>query len=191
MKSQKPKPTVLELSPRNTIVFNAIVIGPTVQYAIRKLRELDKKLAPGEPIYVLLDTPGGSVIDGMNFINAANSLDRPVHTITIFAASMGFVFVQHLGTRYILPNGILMSHRGKVGVQGEINGELDELIRFFKEISRQIDEVCAERLGMKLEEYQKRIADEWWLYGSEALKHDAADEVVLIKCSAEMESCPF
>jgi ATP-dependent protease ClpP protease subunit len=166
-------------------------MGPSVAHVVETLRKLDKQLPAGEPIYLLLDTPGGSVVDGMNIVNTALSLDRPVHTITIFAASMGFVLVQHLGTRYILPNGVLMSHRGKVGANGEIGGELDELMRFFKEISRQIDQACAERLGMSLKAYQERIADEWWLYGSEAIKHDAADEIVVLKCSADMQNCPF
>jgi ATP-dependent protease ClpP protease subunit len=80
-----------------------------------KLRAADRKLPAGQPLYLILNTPGGSIFAGLELIENINSMSRRVDTITIFAASMGFQTVQQLkGIRYIVGNGTLMSHKGRV-----------------------------------------------------------------------------
>lgn len=186
--------TIIRLNEKNTV----LLMGPVDKYSVMlvnsELRKLNKSLPSKEPIYLILATPGGSVIDGMDIVNLAQSLDRPVHTITSFAASMGFVIAQHLNKRYILQNGILMSHRMKASAQGEVGGEMDEELAFAKAISREISKVCAERMSMELEAYEKRVSDEWWLYGQHAVENKAADEVVTVDCSEGLVSkgmCPI
>lgn len=186
---------VLSLNEENTVILNGPVSAESVKEVIRELRLKDKSLPGKEPIYLLLNTPGGSVFDGMDLVSAAESLNRPIHTVTIFAASMGFVIAQHLGTRYILQNGILMSHRMKTGMgAGEVGGELDEALAFAKAVSREINIVCAQRMSMEVEAYERRVSDEWWLYGQHAVNNKAADEVITISCSDGLiaaNKCPF
>jgi ATP-dependent Clp protease protease subunit len=113
------------LTENNHINFNEKV---TDEFVAKKQLELFTKnnlLYRHEPLYVVLDTPGGSVTAGLAFIDNIKSLGRPVHTITIFAASMGYQIVQELGIRYITPSGTLMSHRGAIsGISGQVPGEL-------------------------------------------------------------------
>ena len=185
----------LQLNKDNTIVLNDQVDRSSVKDVINQLREKDKILPGNEPIYLILNTPGGSVIDGMDIVSMAQSLKRPVHTVTVFAASMGFVIAQHLNIRYILQNGILMSHRMKTGMgAAEVGGELDEALSFAKAISRVINNICAQRLSMSVEAYEARIADEWWLYGQHAVDNKAADEIITVSCSEgliNVGKCPF
>lgn len=176
------------------MVLNGPVDAFMVKMVIKELREKDKNLKRNKPIYLILNTPGGSVIDGMDIVNLTHSFNRPVHTITLFAASMGFVIAQHLDTRYILQNGILMSHRMRTGAQGEVGGELDEALTFARAISREINKVCAERMSMEIDAYEKRVSDEWWLYGQHAVDNKAADEVITVRCDdklIEAGMCPF
>lgn len=186
---------VIYLNEENTIVLFEAVSAESVKEVNKNIRLLDNLLPKGEPLYLILNTPGGSVIDGMDIVNLAQSLSRPVHTITIFAASMGFVLAQHLNLRYILQNGILMSHRMKTAMsQAEVGGELDEALSFSHIINKTINNVCANRMSMNLEDYERRIADEWWLYGQNAVDKKAADEVITVSCTEKLVAlgkCPF
>jgi ATP-dependent protease ClpP protease subunit len=185
---------VIALTQENTVLLHGPVTFESSRGVLAEMRIKDKNMLKGEPMYLILNTPGGSVLDGMDIVSLAQSFDRPVHTITYFAASMGFVIAQHLGTRYILQNGILMSHRMKTGAQGEVGGELDEALAFARAISREINLVCAERMSMEVEDYEKRVSDEWWLYGQHAVNNKAADEVITVSCTdglIQEGKCPF
>src|SRR4051812_1505331 len=101
---QAHKGTTIVLTRKNTLVLNTQVNSESVGRIIKEARALDKqpKLTRNDaPIYLFLNTPGGEVETGIQMIDALNSLNRPIHTVTLFAASMGFQIVQGLGTRYI------------------------------------------------------------------------------------------
>jgi ATP-dependent protease ClpP protease subunit len=113
---------VINLTEANSINFNNQFSG---DFVAKKQIEAANKCYDneGSDIYVVLYTPGGSVQAGQLFFDTLNALPCNFHTITIFAASMGYQTVQNLKNRYILPSGILMSHRASLsGVRGEIGG---------------------------------------------------------------------
>ena len=99
---------VLTISDDNTIILNMPIFSDSASEVSKKLLEKDKKLKPGKPIYIVLDTPGGSVEEGLKIIEVAKSLPRPVHTISLFSASMGFVISQHLDSRFVIESSTLM-----------------------------------------------------------------------------------
>jgi ATP-dependent protease ClpP protease subunit len=176
----------IQLTKDNTIVFRGVVDGATVSKAQSDLLALHLALPKGKPIYLFLDTPGGSIESGMEFINFAKSLDREVKTITSFAASMGFVMAQQLGERLILPGGILMSHRATIGLEGQIPGEFNTRSNFFLKLVTREEETVASRLEMSHEEYAKLIHDEYWTFGQSAVDENAADKVVQVTCSEDL-----
>lgn len=90
------------LTEANSVIFNQEV---TSDYVSKKTLEVITKSTRSNVIFLVLDTPGGSVSAGLSFIDTIKSLNIKVHTITIFAASMGYQMVQELGTRYIMPSG--------------------------------------------------------------------------------------
>lgn len=148
--------------------------------AIQKLNASESK----EPIYLVLNTPGGSVFDGIDFIRFARTSRRPIHTVTLFAASMGFQIVEALpGTRYIVDSGVLMSHRASVGgIGGQYPGELNVRVDFLGEITRELDAGVAKRSGMSLKQYQELIHDEYYATPVKAIKDRFADEVAQVSC---------
>ena len=179
------------LTKDNSINFNNAF---TPQFVAKKQIEAMSKCNEneGSDIYIVLYTPGGSVNAGKLFYDTLHALPCEFHTITIFAASMGYQTVQNLGTRYILPSGILMSHRASIrGLSGEVNGELDQVLKLIKSNVRELDVTAAERVGITLEEYNKAIADELWMTGNQAVETNHADEVILVKCSREFKGSYF
>jgi ATP-dependent protease ClpP protease subunit len=175
------KTIVLEES--NTISLRDAVNWNSMSILQADLLKKSIKLGPDEPIYLVLDTPGGSVSAGNMFIETLKGIPNPVHTVVIFAASMGFQITQATEKRYILESGILMSHRATVGLQGQLNGELESRLVFYKTMVDTMEEKVAKRVGMDFLAYKDRIVNEWWEVGYNAVTSKVADEVVIVKCS--------
>lgn len=179
---------VLELKTANTVILRTAVDENSVSTAINQLLIKSSLLPPGEPIYLFIDSPGGSVTDGMLLIQAAKALDREVKTITNFAASMAFITVQNLGERIILPYGVLMSHRATGIVRGQQPGELDTRYLFWNIYLTNVDTDTAKRLGLSAKDLVNKHANEWWIVGTNAVHEKAADKVMLIRCGKDMSS---
>ena len=178
----------LNLSASNTVVYRSEVDALSVARAQRELLEKSRALGGGEPLYLVLDTPGGSIDAGNQLIDTAKSLGRPVHTITIFAASMGFYMVQRLGTRYVLPSGRLMAHRARVGgVGGQVPGEFITAASTILASVTKIEKQNALRLGISFADYTDLVRDEYWVDGEDAVRQNAADKLASIQCDKSLE----
>lgn len=154
--------------------------------------QLSKLEANDEPeIYLVLDSPGGSVFAGLSLINYLQAYKKPVHTITLFSASMGFQTVQgNTGKRLIVDTGVLMSHPMSGGEYGEFGKGLsiENRIKFLNEIIDTMDnKVVARSEGkLTLESYRKAYDNELWITGEQSVINGYADEVVQVGCSAEL-----
>lgn len=182
----------ITLTQDNSVVLNGEVTGRSVSKLIGEIKKLDAELKNGYPIYLFLNTPGGSIQAGLELFEFVKGVNRPIHTITLFAASMGFQTVQHLGTRYILEYGVLMSHKAYGGFEGEFGGEssqLDSQYGLWLRRLKIMDQKTVERTKGKktLKKYQAEYDNELWLNGDEAVKNGYADEVVNVKCSAGLQ----
>ncbi len=197
--SQKKEDSTVTLSSDNTIVLNSEVSGQSVGEVLSKAKELDNKglaakvgLKNKKPIYLFLSTPGGSIQAGLELIQGLQGLNRPINTITNFAASMGFQIVQGLGERLILKNGVLMSHRAAGGVEGEFGGtrpsQLDSRYNFWLQRLTEMDEQTVARTKGKqtLASYQKEYATEMWLTGTQSVNEGYADRVVSLRCDSSL-----
>jgi len=187
--------SVLAQSPRivltenNSIVFNEAVSDVYVAKKSFELMLKSSNLSPKSPLYLVLNTPGGSVSAGNNFIDIVKGLNRPVHTVTIFAASMGYQIVQELDNRYIIPSGVLMSHRGAVtGLSGQIPGELNERLKMIESVLDGMNERASKRIKQDKKAYQQSTANELWLVGQDAVNKKNADLVVLVTCDKSLLS---
>jgi ATP-dependent protease ClpP protease subunit len=177
------------LTENNSVAINQPITSEFIGKKTIEVIQKAAKLPPGADLYLILNTPGGEVFAGMLFVDTLNALHVKVHTITLFAASMGYQFAQHLGERYIISSGTLMSHRAAVGgVGGQINGELNSRVQFFTDISNLIDSVSAKRVGLSLADYQKAIVNELWVTGENAVKSGHADAVAQVSCDKALAS---
>jgi ATP-dependent Clp protease protease subunit len=177
---------VLTLTERNTLVLRNVVDTQSVATIQVAASKLSQNLSKNENIYLFLDTPGGEIDAGNQLIATLKGLPQRVNTVTNFAASMGFITAQSLGTRYILPQGVLMSHRASGGARGQIPGELNTRVNFFTEMLDAQDEEIATRVGMTKKAYQQMIVNEYWVYGKKAVASKMADEIILVRCNKSL-----
>jgi ATP-dependent Clp protease protease subunit len=197
--SEQDKRTEITLTADNTIVLNDEVTGETVAKVVEQARKLDNqfsfkaKFGKKEPIYLFLNTPGGSIQAGLELIEQLQALKRPVYPIVLFAASMGFQITQALGERYILNNGVLMSHRAFGGFEGEFGGQapsqIDSRYSLWMDRLNEMDAQTVKRTNGKqtLESYQKAYASELWRTGSKSVAEGYADKTAKVNCDSSLE----
>lgn len=172
------------LTEENSVAFNQPV---SIDYVSKKTLEVLLKSSKASPIYLVLNTPGGSVSAGLYFIDTIKALNIPVHTITLFAASMGYQMVQELGTRYITPSGTLMSHRGSVsGLSGQIPGELNSRVLHIGLVLDGMMDRASRRIGISKQEYSNIIVPEFWTFGENAVNLNHADKVADVVCELKL-----
>lgn len=184
----KTGPRVIILSERNTVSLNMPIDGASASDVQNGLMNASAKLRNKEPIYLVLNSPGGSISDGEKIIETAKGLSNPIHTISIFSASMSFIISQYLEDRLILESGVMMSHRAYAGgLEGQVPGNLVTRALSLLDNIRQIDFDVAKRAGMDVLAYEELIRDELWMRGIRAKDYQFADEVVTIRCDKTLQ----
>jgi ATP-dependent Clp protease protease subunit len=199
--SSESKPKTVVLTKSNTMILNSEIDGESTAKVISKARELDGDLSSitgkltlqsGKPLYLFLNTPGGSIQSGLELIEALKGIGRPIHTITLFAASMGFQIAENLDDRLIIKNGVLMSHRAYGQFEGSFGGEspsqIDNRYALWKDRMDELDTqtVLKSKGKQTMESYQKQYSHEMWLTGTKSVAQGYADRVVQVKCDKSL-----
>ena len=172
------------LTSENTVsLFGPVDRGSIgeVMHELNRLSQVGKK---EDPIILVLYTPGGSVMAGLELMNYMNTLRRPVHAVAIFAASMGFHILQSSQIRYVTKYATVMSHRASGGFEGDIPQQVSSRLGHIIQLVGKMDEQVISRTKGKYtrESYAELIRDEYWVVGSNAIKDGFADEEVTLKC---------
>lgn len=190
--SSGKNPNRILLTKDNTVSLNGEINPDSVANTILALQKLDSKSKSDKPIYLFIYSPGGDIQSGLELIEAAKGLNRPVDTIVLFAASMAFQITENLGTRNIFKNGVLMSHRAAGGFEGYFGGEqpsqLDSRYSFWLQRLKELDEQTVARTNGKqtLQSYQKQYANETWMTGEQAVEGGYADNIVNVHCDSSL-----
>jgi ATP-dependent protease ClpP protease subunit len=178
---------VIKLGTTNTVVMRGEIDDKMAQNtALELLRLSTLRGLNNYPIYLVIDSGGGSIDAGEAFIEVVKTIPN-VHTVTIFAASMASAIVEALpGERLMLDSGVFMFHRARGGVQGQFEtGELEARLEFYKRFVRRMEARNAKRMGMSLKYYKSQVKDELWMTSGDSVGI-AADKVVSLQCSQSL-----
>ncbi len=156
-------------------------VGP--QSVARALDELGiwARRDPGEPIKLIFNSPGGSVLDGLALFDYLRELQTQGHQITTvgmgMAASMGGVLLQAGTTRILGRNAYMLIHEVSSIGYGRISEMEDEVV-FAKRLQERLLDILAERSTMTKAAIRNRWKrKDWWLDASQALDAGFVDEV--------------
>lgn len=135
---------------------------------------------PDKDIQLYINSPGGSVYDGLAIYDTIQFIKPDVQTIGIgLQASMG-AFLLSSGTkgkRYLLPNSRVMIHQPSSGTQGKVTDQeisLREVMRIKDDLSR----MMAANTGQKLDKVKADMERDYWMSADEAVKYGIVDEVI-------------
>lgn len=178
-------PDQVLLTETNHVLLRGEVSDGSITDLIAKLSGLlEKRARRSYPIYIVLDTPGGSVPAGYRLYEFLKGYTN-VHTITITSYSMGAVLVELIsGQRLMLETGNIMFHR--MAVSNARPTHLDEMeagLRFFRELENFAMDKVAERTGIPVSDLEKEFNDELYMSGTIAVKRNFVDKLISIKCS--------
>ena len=132
------------------------------------------------PIRIYINSPGGSVIDGLAIIDTINFIKSPVYTICIgLAASMGAVLLScgEKGHRMVLPHSRVMIHQ----VSGFAGGSLADMkidLEQTKRCEQDIYHILANNLDKSYDEIVALCDRNNWFIGQEAIDLGIADKVL-------------
>lgn len=135
---------------------------------------------PKKDIYLYINSPGGSVYDGMAIYDTMNYIKNDVQTVGIgLQASMGAFLLSSgaKGKRILLPYAKVMIHQPSSGTRGKVSDmeiDLKESIR----IRKQLNEILAKNTGQKLSQIEKDVDRDYWMTAEEAVKYGIADKIV-------------
>jgi len=133
-----------------------------------------------EPIYLYINSPGGSVICGVAVSDAMNHCLASVSTICVgIAASMAsFVLTSgEPGRRIGLPHSRVMIHQPQSGSKGqssEITNECEEILRIRREVAR----LYAERTSQSIATIIRDMDRDLYMSAKEAKDYGLLDSVV-------------
>ena len=126
---------------------------------------------PDKDIQLYINSPGGSVTDGMAIYDTMQYVKCDVSTICVgMAASMG-AFLLSAGTkgkRIALPNAEIMIHQPSAGTQGQITDMAIHLKRL-ESIKSKINHIMAENTGRSVEEVTAACERDNFMSAEEAL----------------------
>ncbi|MBR2295207.1 MAG: ATP-dependent Clp protease proteolytic subunit [Clostridiales bacterium] len=135
---------------------------------------------PDKDIQFYINSPGGSVSDGLMIYDTMKLIKPDVQTICMgMAASMGSVLLAAgtKGKRCILPNAEVMIHQPLGGAQGQAT-EILIAAEHIKDTRKRLNQILADACGRKIEELDKDTDRDHWMTAKEALEYGIVDKIL-------------
>lgn len=135
---------------------------------------------PKKDIKLYINSPGGSVYDGLAIIDTMNYIEPDVQTIGIgLQASMGAMLLSAgtKGKRYVLPNSRIMIHQPSSGTQGKITDQ-EIALKEGIYLKQKLAEMLAKNTGKDVKQVIKDMDRDNWMSAEEAKTYGLIDEVL-------------
>ena len=137
---------------------------------------------PDKEVSFYINSPGGSITDGMAIVDTMRYIKCPISTICVgMAASMGAVLLAcgDKGKRFATPNSEIMIHQplisgGLSGQATEIKIHADHILR----TRRRLNKLLSEQTGQDLETIEKDTERDNYMLAEEALKYGLIDGIL-------------
>lgn len=186
-------PTVIESSPMGERAFDIysrllkeriIFLGEevnehTANLVVAQLLFLAHE-DPKADISLYINSPGGSVYDGLAIFDTIQFIKPDVATYGIgLQASMGAFLLSSgaKGKRFALPNSRIMIHQPSSGTQGKITDQ-EITLREGIYLKKRLNEILAKNTGQKLSKIEKDVDRDFWMSSEEAVDYGIVDKVV-------------
>lgn len=178
----KDKPTAsVEYDLGNTVTIRGPIDGSSVSKAVEQIA-----LSKSDEVFLFIQSPGGSVIDGMTLVNFIRSTEKKVVCVADVAISMAFVIFQACDERLTTANSITMQHHASFGAGQNESPNVVSFVKFLIGMGVELDTKQAARIGISLEQFRKNIDRDWWLFGDAIPKANVSDRVVTAVCTRKL-----
>ena len=135
---------------------------------------------PKKDIRLYINSPGGSISDGMAIVDTMNHVKNDVSTVCVgLAASMGAVILSAgtKGKRYILPNAEVMIHQPHGGSEGQAT-DIEISAKRIVKMRENINKLLAKNSGQPLSKVEKDADRDFFMDAAEAKKYGLIDKIL-------------
>ena len=158
------------------------VNSTTASLVIAQLLFLESE-DPDREISLYINSPGGSITDGMGIVDTMNYIKCPVSTICVgLAASFGAVLLANgeKGKRFATPNAEILIHQPLIGGNGiagqttEIKIQAEHMIK----TRAKLNKLLSDKTGQSIETIEKDTERDHWMTAEEALQYGLIDGIM-------------
>lgn len=136
---------------------------------------------PNKPIHMYINSPGGSVYDGMSIYDVSKFISCPVYTTCIgTAASMGAVLLAsgEKGNRFALPHSQIMLHSPSGGTGRVTSPDFKIAAKEMEKCETMLYNVLAENMDTDFNTIKEMCDRDFWMTPEEAVKYKVIDSII-------------
>ncbi len=168
---------------KDRIIFLGEDVNPTTSSLVIAQMLFLESEDPDKEIYFYINSPGGSITDGMAIVDTMNYIKCPVSTYCVgLAASMGAVLLSagEKGKRFAMPNSEILIHQPLIGGNGisgqatEVKIHADHLVKTREKLNK----FLSERTGKPLEQIERDTERDNYMTAQEALEYGLIDGIM-------------
>lgn len=163
------------------IIFMGVPVESYVANVIQAQMLFLESADPKRDVQMFINSPGGSVIDGLGIYDTMQYISPDVATIcTGLAASMGAVLLAagQKGKRSCLLHSHVMIHQPLGGMQGQVS-DMEISYKLIKKMQRDLYEILAYHTGQPYEIIEKDCDRDNWMGADDAKAYGLIDEVLV------------
>ena len=161
------------------IMLSEEVNSTTASLIVAQLLYLEGQ-DPEKDISFYINSPGGSVTDGMAIYDTMQYIKCDVSTICIGMAASMCAFLLSAGTkgkRMALPNAEIMIHQPSAGTQGQIT-DMAIHLRRLEVIKKRMNRILADNTGKDVETVTQDCERDNFMTAEEAVAYGLIDKVI-------------
>jgi ATP-dependent Clp endopeptidase proteolytic subunit ClpP len=169
----------------NHVYFQTDVNKQTMCELINLIREAEEECylsafimkIPEIPIYLHINSFGGSIFAAFSAIDVIKSCRVPVHTIIEGSTASAGTLLSIVGKkRYITPSSYMLIHQLSSGCHGKMN-EIQDEFKNLQEITKKIKELYTKHCSIQSADLNKLLNHDLWLNADKCLKYGLVDEL--------------
>ena len=187
LKNLQEKNLELSLYKARKIFLWSDVNDESAKAVVTRLISLDIE-DPKEEIVLYINSPGGSVTEGMAIYDAMLAIEAPVSTVCMgMAMSMGSFLLAagEPGRRFAWPHARIMIHQPLI--MGTVTGTATDLDIRAKETIRlrgELNELYAKHTGQDVEKIANDTDRDFFMSAQEAKEYGLLDDVIMTTAPA-------
>jgi len=165
------------------IIFMGVPVNDYVSNVIQAQLLFLESADPKRDVQMFINSPGGSVIDGLGIYDTMQYVAPDVATIcTGLAASMGAVLLAAgaKGKRSALLHSHVMIHQPMGGTQGQVS-DIEISYKLIKKMQKALYDILANHTGQPYEKIAEDCDRDNWMSSDEAKEYGLVDEVLVRK----------
>jgi ATP-dependent Clp protease protease subunit len=149
---------------------------------IKAMNILDKN----KPIYIEINSPGGSVADGMSIINAIEQSEAPIITIISGQACSMAALISIVGDKKVMyANSYWMQH-STADVVGDYIQYIKDRTKFLCEFEARTEKILKEKTKLSKMDIHKIRNGELWLNAEQSLNKGVIDKIIYPKLKKKL-----